>query len=160
MRWLWSFACGLVFSAGICVSGMVRPSKVLAFLDVTGDWDPSLMFVMGSAIVVYAIAWRLARARTTPWLGGDFPAPAPKTLDARLIGGAALFGVGWGLSGLCPGPMIISTVTMRYSLVALAGTIVGMYAYMLVDPKYGRVDEASAAPPPPGPADSAGAPGA
>ena len=92
--------------------------------------------------------------------GGSFPVSPPTRIDARLIGGAALFGIGWGLSGLCPGPMIISAVTLRYSGVALTGMIAGMYAYQLVDRRFGKDDEANAAPLRPGPVDSAGARGA
>jgi uncharacterized membrane protein YedE/YeeE len=107
-RHLVALAVGIVFGAGLLLSGMTQPAKVLAFLDVAGAWDPSLMFVMGSAIPVYAVAYRLALRRPRPLLAEAFVLPSRTSLDAKLIGGAALFGVGWGLSGYCPGPSIVS----------------------------------------------------
>ncbi|MBB4200354.1 hypothetical protein CCR94_15195 [Rhodoblastus sphagnicola] len=95
------FASGLLFGLGLCLAGMTDPQKVLGFLDIAGSWDPSLALVMGGALVVAFIAFRLAGR-------GPF-APAPtrlKRIDARLVGGAAVFGVGWGLVGLCPGPAL------------------------------------------------------
>jgi uncharacterized membrane protein YedE/YeeE len=103
-----AFACGLLFAAGLAVSGMTQPSKVIAFLDVTGDWDPSLAFVMIGAISVFAPAYRFALGRTRPVLCSEFAPPGPSAIDARLIIGAALFGLGWGASGYCPGPAITS----------------------------------------------------
>jgi uncharacterized membrane protein YedE/YeeE len=103
-----AFACGLLFALGLTVSGMTQPSKVIAFLDVTGDWDPSLAFVMIGAIGVFAPAYRWALRRARPVLCPDFAPPASGAIDARLIIGAALFGLGWGASGYCPGPAITS----------------------------------------------------
>lgn len=119
---LFALLGGALFGAGVCVSGMVRPSKVLGFLDITSHWDPSLACVMGAGLVVMVIAWRIA-ARARP-----IPPPSP-LIDVRLIGGAAIFGVGWGLSGYCPGPALVSLVsgvTGVYVFVAamLAGTFV------------------------------------
>ena len=100
---------GLLFGAGLTISQMVNPAKVAGFLDVAGDWDPSLALVMGGALTVTAICYRLTMRRGAPLLASDFRLPTAEDVDARLIGGAALFGVGWGLAGFCPGPAIAST---------------------------------------------------
>jgi uncharacterized protein len=101
-----AFAAGLAFGIGLIVSGMTRPSKVLAFLDVFGDWDPSLLFVMGGAVGVYAIGYGLRREK--PIAADAFAVPSTGKVDARLLLGAAVFGVGWGISGYCPGPAVVS----------------------------------------------------
>lgn len=99
-------AYGLLFAIGLAVSGMARPEKVVGFLDVLGDWDPSLAFVMLGAVSVYGFThWRLVRRRR-PLLAARFSLPTPGRIDGRLIAGAAVFGVGWGLSGFCPGPAL------------------------------------------------------
>jgi uncharacterized membrane protein YedE/YeeE len=100
--------CGVVFGAGLAISGMTNPAKVLAFLDVTGRWDPTLAFVMGGALLVSTAGFALARRRERPWLSLSFGIPTRRDIDAPLVGGAALFGVGWGLVGLCPGPALAS----------------------------------------------------
>ncbi|TNF34670.1 MAG: YeeE/YedE family protein, partial [Deltaproteobacteria bacterium] len=105
-RWMTALGLGLLFGLGLGLSGMTQPDKVLAFLDVTGDWDPSLALVMVGAIGAFALAFRLAGRRDAPLLGGRFPR-LPKRLDGRLLGGAALFGLGWGLAGICPGPALV-----------------------------------------------------
>jgi uncharacterized membrane protein YedE/YeeE len=97
---------GIVFGVGLALGGMTSPAKVLAFLDVAGAWDPTLAFVMGGALAVTAPGFALARRRARPWLSASFALPTRADLDARLVGGAALFGVGWGLVGLCPGPAL------------------------------------------------------
>ena len=97
---------GLLFGIGLCLSGMTNPSKVLAFLDLGGAWDPSLALVMGGAVAVAFVPFRIAARRTTSLSGQAFHWPTAKTIDVRLIGGSLLFGVGWGLVGLCPGPAI------------------------------------------------------
>jgi uncharacterized membrane protein YedE/YeeE len=138
-----AFVSGLVFAVGVCLSGMVRPSKVLAFLDVRGDWDPSLALVMVSALVVHALAWAVVRRIRAPLFGGSFPRPAVRTIDARLAGGAALFGLGWGLGGFCPGPAIVSVVSgVQASLVFVASMGAAMVAYQWLDARAGRRDEA------------------
>jgi len=98
--------CGVVFGAGLAISGMTNPAKVLAFLDVFGRWDPTLAFVMGGALAVTASGYVLARGRARPWLAETFAIPTRSDIDARLLGGAALFGAGWGIVGLCPGPAL------------------------------------------------------
>ena len=127
-RHLVALAVGLVFGAGLLVSGMTQPTKVLAFLDVTGSWDPSLMFVMASAIPVYAVVYRLALRRPRPLLADAFVLPSRSGIDARLIGGAALFGIGWGLSGYCPGPAVVSLASGALDVVVfVAMTALGMW---------------------------------
>jgi uncharacterized membrane protein YedE/YeeE len=108
MQTLLAGLCGIVFGVGLAVSGMTNPAKVLAFLDVFGRWDPTLAFVMAGAVAVSAAGYAVARRRERAWLGGAFGIPTRRDLDARLLGGAALFGVGWGLVGLCPGPALAS----------------------------------------------------
>lgn len=106
---LWAgLLCGGVFGLGLGVSQMVDPRKVLGFLDVAGAWDPSLMFVMGGALLVAAIGYRLVLRRPAPRLAERFHLGAARVIDAPLLGGAALFGIGWGLAGYCPGPAIAS----------------------------------------------------
>jgi len=100
------FLVGLLFGIGLCLAGMTNASKVLAFLDLGGAWDPSLAFVMGGAIAVAFVAFRVAAGRAASLSGGPFHLPTARTIDTRLIGGSLLFGVGWGLVGLCPGPAI------------------------------------------------------
>jgi uncharacterized protein len=124
---LLSFVSGCVFAAGLCISGMVRPSKVIGFLDVRGAWDPSLAFVMLGALVVYALAWRLINRLGVPLLGGAISWPASKQLDASLFLGAAIFGVGWGLGGYCPGPAIVATAHSSSAAMFVACMLVGIY---------------------------------
>ena len=118
---------GLLFAIGLGIAGMTDPAKVLAFLDMFGDWDPSLMFVMGGAILVYAPIYRLLKGRDAPRFSDRFHWPTAKDVDARLIIGSALFGVGWGLAGLCPGPaMVVLTTGAVPLLVFGAAMIAGM----------------------------------
>jgi len=105
-----AFVCGVLFAVGLAVSGMTHPTKVLAFLDFTGAWDPSLAFVMAGGVLVNVLLFRVVLRRGTPLLAGAFALPDKRAIDARLVGGAALFGVGWGLGGFCPGPAIVSVV--------------------------------------------------
>lgn len=98
--------CGVLFGAGLTLSAMVNPEKVLNFLDVAGHWDPSLALVMGSAVAVTLVAFPLVLRRPRPWFGARFQLPHKSNLDAPLLIGAALFGVGWGLAGYCPGPAL------------------------------------------------------
>ncbi|MDO8432819.1 MAG: YeeE/YedE family protein [Candidatus Binatus sp.] len=107
-KYLVSLASGVVFALGLGISGMTRPSKVIGFLDFAGDWDPSLGLVMAGAMGVYAIAYQASRRMGAPLLSTSFAIPAQSNLDGRLIAGAALFGIGWGLGGFCPGPAITS----------------------------------------------------
>ena len=122
--------CGALFGAGICISGMVRPSKVLAFLDFGGAWDPSLLLVMGAALTLHVIAWRVVKAMRAPRFGTAFPGPPSSVVDVRLVGGAALFGIGWGISGYCPGPAILSVLSGATSSLVFVGAVaVSMFLY-------------------------------
>ena len=133
--------CGALFSAGVCLSGMVRPSKVIGFLDFGGTWDPTLLLVFASALILHVIAWRLlgamTKARSRPKFGAAFPGPAPTSIDLRLIAGAAIFGVGWGLSGFCPGPAVVSLVSGTTASFVFVGA---MCAAMLAFDRSGRPD--------------------
>ncbi len=99
---------GAVFALGLALGGMTVPATVTGFFDVGGAWDPRLAFVMAGAIAVYAPLWRIIRRRSAPLLADRFHPPTARGIDARLVGGAAIFGVGWGLSGYCPGPALVS----------------------------------------------------
>lgn len=127
MKSLWSFVCGMIFAVGLGVSGMMNPAKVMGFLDITGNWDPSLAFVMVGAIGVYIIAYPLALKRKKPLLEEEFHVVKSKHIDKRLIAGQVLFGIGWGLTGICPGPGIANLVTLAPSALMFVGFMgVGM----------------------------------
>ncbi|MFV2054130.1 DUF6691 family protein [Aliiroseovarius sp. YM-037] len=104
MRPFFGFLTGLVFGLGLILSGMSNPAKVLNFLDVFGRWDPSLAFVMGGASLTTFVGYRLVWRRPTPSLMPSFDIPTSTTIDRKLLGGAAVFGIGWGIGGFCPGP--------------------------------------------------------
>ena len=128
MRALFAFLAGSLFGAGLLVSGMTDTTKVQGWLDIFGDWDPTLAFVMGGAILPMAVAWRYAVGRR-PALGGAFPAPPAPKIGRNLVIGSILFGAGWGLVGLCPGPALASiTYGGLGGLVFLAAMIAGMLA--------------------------------
>ncbi|MEO8182333.1 MAG: DUF6691 family protein [Deltaproteobacteria bacterium] len=110
-RNLFAFLSGGLFSAGLTLGGMTQPHKVRSFLDFTGHWDPSLAFVMVGAIGVYALLYRLGTGRAQPWHNSDFVLPTKRHIDASLLTGAGIFGVGWGLVGLCPGPALAALAT-------------------------------------------------
>lgn len=99
---------GVLFGAGLVIGGMTSPDKVRGFLDFAGEWDPTLVFVMGAAVLVHAVAYRLVKGRASPVLAEAFQIPTRRDLDAKLLLGAAIFGLGWGLGGYCPGPAIAS----------------------------------------------------
>jgi uncharacterized membrane protein YedE/YeeE len=121
---------GALFAAGVCISGMVRPSKVLGFLDFGGAWDASLAIVMAAALAIHVVVWRVVKARRVPPFGTAYPGPPSSVIDARLVGGAALFGLGWGLAGYCPGPAIVSVVSgVRGSLVFVSAMAGAMLVY-------------------------------
>lgn len=120
---------GALFGAGVCISGMVRPSKVLGFLDFGGAWDPSLLVVMASALAVTVLAWRVVAKLRAPRFGGAFPGPPSPLIDARLVAGAAIFGIGWGLSGYCPGPAMVALVAgVPATFVFVGAMLAGMFA--------------------------------
>jgi len=113
------YVAGLLFGLGLGISGMTDPARVLGFLDIVGAWDPTLMFVLGGAVVTNFIGYRLVFKRPNPILGGAFQLPTRQDLDGRLIGGAVLFGIGWGLSGYCPGPAFASLGGLTVPLLAM-----------------------------------------
>jgi len=122
-----AFIGGLVFGIGLLVSGMASPTKVLGFLDILGAWDPSLAVVMAAALVVTGIGYALARRNGKPLLEDTHQWPAATAIDSKLIGGAAMFGAGWGLIGLCPGPALVNLVTLSPKLlVFVAAMLAGM----------------------------------
>jgi len=122
-----ALASGLVFGLGLAVSGMMNPAKVIGFLDVAGDWDPTLAFVMGGALLVAVPAYRFIPRRGRPVLEEEFALPKKKAIDAPLLGGSALFGVGWGLVGFCPGPAIAALGTGLLPVFAfVAAMLAGM----------------------------------
>jgi uncharacterized membrane protein YedE/YeeE len=119
---------GTLFGAGLVVSGMTQPALIIGFLDPIGGWDPSLAFVMASAAIVYAVAFALIRRRARPWFDVRFHVPSRADIDPTLVIGAAVFGVGWGLGGLCPGPGIVaaaggSTAALGFVLAMLTGML-------------------------------------
>ena len=133
MRTLVAFVAGLVFGLGLLLSGMADPAKVLGFLDLAGAWDPSLMFVMGGAIGVGAVAFAAARRRTRSLLGEAMQWPTKTGIDRRLVAGALLFGAGWGLAGFCPGPAIVALgLGEAKAVVFVAAMLAGMGLFELV----------------------------
>ncbi len=106
-----AFGAGLLFGVGLAVSGMTKPAKVIGFLDVFGEWDASLAFVMAGAILVHFIAYRIVLRRPSPLFDSRFHVPTRKDIDVRLVLGAAVFGIGWGLGGYCPGPGLVSAAS-------------------------------------------------
>lgn len=125
---------GLLFGAGLQLAGMTRPGKVVGFLDVAGDWDPSLAFVMAGAIAVHVLAYRLVPSLPSPLLGGRWGIPTRRDVDGRLIAGAVLFGSGWGLAGYCPGPALTSLATgTAEALIVVGAMIAGMAGHQVVE---------------------------
>jgi hypothetical protein len=124
---------GVLFAVG-ALSGMTQPAKVTAFLDFFGDWDPSLAFVMGGAILVYLPLYRITQKRRTPLFASRFLFPTKRDIDGRLLGGAALFGVGWGPAGYCPGPGITSLGSgAPRAFVFVLSMVAGMVLYRLIE---------------------------
>ena len=121
--------CGLIFGAGLLISGMVQPTKVLGFLDILGAWDPSLAVVMAAALAVATPGFLLARQRPRPVLAGRYFWPVKSAIDAPLVLGAGLFGIGWGLVGLCPGPALESLATLSPGVIVF---VVAMAAGMIL----------------------------
>ena len=127
---------GALFGTGLVVGGMTQPSKVIGFLDVAGDWDPSLLFVMGGAVLVYLATFRWISGRSAPVLGTSFALPRSRRVDRSLVLGSALFGVGWGLAGFCPGPALVSMGSFGIeALVFTAAMFGGFLVHRLVTPK-------------------------
>lgn len=154
IRALVHFSSGLLFAAGLCLSGMTQPQKVLGFLDVLGQWDPSLAFVMVGAIGVTSVAFRLSARRSAPTLSERFHLPDARAgVDRRLVAGAALFGAGWGLSGLCPGPAVVSVASGQLGAIVFVGAMIaGMALHRLAEKRW--PEPAREAPSPDGPSDA------
>ena len=128
-RMIVAFLCGAVFAVGLGISGMTHPLKVLGFLDFFGDWDPSLAFVMGSGVIVSMVFFAIARRRGAPLFAPSFSLPTATKVDAPLVIGAAIFGIGWGLGGFCPGPAVVSVVAGATPVIAF---VLAMVAGMSV----------------------------
>lgn len=119
---------GALFGFGLTVSGMTQPQKVVGFLDIFGNWDPSLAFVMLGAIGVHVLAYRLQKKRVSPFLADAFSLPKNKKIDSKLLIGSSIFGIGWGLGGYCPGPALASLVSLKSEIFwFVAAMAVGMF---------------------------------
>lgn len=131
-----SFVVGIIFALGLGISGMTQPQKVVGFLDVFGNWDPSLMFVMIGAISVHFVAYRIIRKRNSPMLSPTWDVPDRKDITPALIIGAFIFGIGWGLGGYCPGPAIASLASFDLRpVIFVVAMIVGMILFVLLNRK-------------------------
>ncbi len=129
-----TFFTGLIFGLGLAVSQMINPAKVQGFLDLFGDWDPSLAFVMGGGLVVTFFGYRFVLQREQPLLAGKFELPTKHDLDIRLLAGAATFGVGWGLIGFCPGPALSALSSGRLDvLIFVVAMAAGMFGVGVID---------------------------
>jgi uncharacterized membrane protein YedE/YeeE len=136
---LCALVAGLVFAMGLLVSGMVNPAKVLGFLDLAGRWDPSLGLVMVGAIAIGAIGFAAAARRTATLLGTSMLLPTARAIDGRLVFGSALFGVGWGLAGFCPGPALVALGAGHLkAIVFVAAMAAGMIAFEWIEGARGR----------------------
>jgi uncharacterized membrane protein YedE/YeeE len=124
MKLIATYLIGLVFGTGIAISGMANPAKVLNFFDIVGTWDPSLIFVMGGALVTTFIGYKLVFGRTAPVFESGFSVPTNRTIDARLIGGSAVFGIGWGIAGFCPGGALPALGTGRWEVFAFTAALI------------------------------------
>jgi uncharacterized membrane protein YedE/YeeE len=123
---------GVVFALGLGLAGMTQPGKVLAFLDLSGDWDPSLAFVMGGAAITFGICYRLTMRRQSPVFDLNFKMPETEHIDLRLVAGSVVFGLGWGLGGFCPGPGVVSLASGgKGALVFAATMLLGMAGFHL-----------------------------
>ena len=129
-----AFFAGLIFGLGLLLAGMANPAKVLAFLDVAGAWDPSLALVMGGAIAVAVIPLNWARKNKQSLLGTPLQLPVKRELDARLIGGSLVFGIGWGIAGICPGPAVAILLTGHWQIIIFVlAMLAGMYLFSALE---------------------------
>ena len=129
-----SFLSGLLFGAGLTVSGMANPKRVHDFLDIGGAFDPTLDFVMMGALLIMAFAWRMQKILSHPILSSSFELPKTRPIDVRLICGAMIFGVGWGLAGLCPGPALVGLVLVpKKAFLFVGAMLMGMGLYRFVE---------------------------
>jgi uncharacterized membrane protein YedE/YeeE len=122
--------CGLIFGAGLLISGMMQPTKVLGFLDILGAWDPSLLVVMAAALAVSVPGFMLADRSARPWFAGQYFRPGNAGIDLPLVAGAAVFGIGWGLVGLCPGPALANLGTLSPGIIVfVVAMAIGIVAH-------------------------------
>lgn len=134
MNFLSSFLLGVLFSIGLSISGMVNPNKVIGFLDLWGTWDPDLIFVMGGAAGLNFVTFRFVLKRKNPLLGGRFHMPTANDIDSKLLVGSALFGIGWGLGGICPGPGIANLFSLKAEpIVFIIFMLLGMLSFKWFD---------------------------
>lgn len=125
---------GFIFALGLGISGMTQPQKVISFLDIFGAWDPSLMFVMMGALAVHAVVYPLIVRRRKPLLAAEFQIPKKREIDFKLIGGAMLFGLGWGLAGYCPAPALTAAATLALAPLAFVfSMLVGMWLFLTLE---------------------------
>lgn len=128
MKLIATYIVGVIFGVGISISGMANPAKVLNFFDVFGIWDPSLIFVMGGALVTTFIGYKLVFGRAAPVFEGSFSVPTSRKIDAKLLGGSAVFGIGWGIAGFCPGGALPALGTGRWEVFAFTvATVAGIF---------------------------------
>ncbi len=134
MRKLIAFFAGLIFGIGLLLAGMANPAKVLGFLDLAGAWDPSLALVMGGAIAVALLPFAWARRQSRSLLGAPMQLPQKRELDRRLILGSLVFGIGWGIAGICPGPGVAILLTGHWqALLFVAAMLVGMLLFTALE---------------------------
>jgi uncharacterized membrane protein YedE/YeeE len=130
---LTAIVCGALFGAGLALSDMANPDRVIAFLDIFGAWDPTLAFVMAGALVPMALAWRVQRGMDNPFATAHFAVPKTSPVDIRLCSGAVVFGVGWGLTGFCPGPAVAALPLDGWQpAIFIAAMLAGMFVYKLI----------------------------
>lgn len=147
MKYLSTFLFGVLFAVGLGVAGMTQPQKVIGFLDILGQWDPSLAVTMLGAVVVYFLLYRLIIQTDKPVLGAKFALPTRRDIDHPLIMGATLFGAGWGLAGFCPGPALVASVTGdSFVLIFVLAMVVGMYAFEVLDVRFATDPDGGAGP--------------
>jgi len=134
MKYASCFILGLVFSVGLSISGMVNPNKIIGFLDIFGQWDPSLIFVMGGAALLNLILFKFILKRQNPIFESKFNFPQSNLVDWRLIAGSVIFGIGWGIGGVCPGPGIANLFLGKEEMIAfIISMLVGMAVFHQVN---------------------------
>lgn len=140
MKLFATYLVGVIFGLGISLSGMANPAKVLNFFDIAGTWDPSLIFVMGGALITTFVGYKLVFGRSAPVFGSDFNVPTSRRIDAKLVGGSALFGLGWGIAGFCPGGALPALGTGRpevfvFTAALIAGIVLAKILQPVVAPR-------------------------
>ena len=143
MKLIFTGLTGLIFGIGIALSGMMNPAKVLNFFDVAGTWDPSLIFVMGGAVIVTFFGYRLVWRRSAPLFEARFQIPGSTHIDSKLIGGSALFGIGWGIAGFCPGAALPALGTGRWEAALFVVAVIAGLGLRRVLARFGLVGVAS-----------------